>query len=54
VVFERADVMKEVLGKISTIVGSEVVIGTNTSAIPIGAISRQASTGRRGSWVSTR
>ena len=43
VVFERADVKKEVLGKISSIVGPEVVIGTNTSAIPIGELATSVS-----------
>lgn len=35
---ERVDVKKQVLGAISSTVGPEAVIGTNTSAIPIGEL----------------
>jgi 3-hydroxybutyryl-CoA dehydrogenase len=38
VVFERADVKAEVLSTISSLTGPEVIIGTNTSAIPIGEL----------------
>ena len=43
VVFERVDVKKEVLGTISSMVGPDVVIGTNTSAIPIGELATSVS-----------
>ena len=38
VVFERADVKAEVLSSISSLTGPEVIIGSNTSAIPIGEL----------------
>lgn len=38
VVPEKADLKKEVLASISSLTGPEVVIGTNTSAIPIGEL----------------
>ena len=38
VVPERADLKKEVLGRISSLLPPEVIIGSNTSAIPIGEL----------------
>ena len=40
VVPERVNIKKDVLGKISSIVASDVIIGSNTSAIPIGDLAQ--------------